>query len=90
MLSILPPMLFRIKCLLRNTHQAHNVLYFACVEHTSTKSETPPLYYLSVIYYAYFTLLQCILHFPSYSHFPSVFYTSPMVYDSRCLLRNNR
>ena len=51
-LSILPPMLFHIKCLLRNTHQAHNVLYFSCVEHTSTKSETPPLYYLSVIYYA--------------------------------------
>ena len=45
-------MLFHIKCLLRNTHQAHNVLYFEYVEHTSAKSETPPLYYLSVIYYA--------------------------------------
>ena len=52
MLSILPPMLFCIKCILRSTHQAPNILYFSYVEHTSAKSETPPLYYLSIIYYA--------------------------------------
>ena len=49
MLSILPPMLFCIKCILRSTHQAHNILYFSYVEYTS---EPPPLYCLSVIYYA--------------------------------------
>jgi len=27
-------------------------MYFPYVEHTSAKSEIPPLYYLSVIYYA--------------------------------------
>ena len=43
MLSILPPMLFCIKCILRSTHQAHNILYFSYVEHTSAKSEIPPL-----------------------------------------------
>ena len=52
MLSILPPMLFCIKCILRSTHQAHNILYFSYVEYTSVESEPPPLYCLSVIYYA--------------------------------------
>ena len=52
MMSILPPILFHIRCLLRNTYRAHNPLYFLYLEHTSAKSETPPLYYLSIIYYA--------------------------------------